>query len=71
LDTFFTPGEEILLPTGPDDVLRYIRDYDDRELREIGAAARERVLALHTSTSRAIEFEQAVEIAVQPNLKPV
>lgn len=70
LDTFFSPGKEILLPVGPDDVLRYIRNYDDRELREIGAAARERVLALHTSSSRALEFERAVEIATQPHLKP-
>ncbi len=71
LETFFSPGEEILLPTGPEDVLRYIRDYDDRELRRIGSAARERVLALHTSTARAMEFEQAVEIALQSHLKPV
>jgi spore maturation protein CgeB len=70
LDTFFSPGEEILLPVGPDDVLRYIRDYDDHELRRIGAAARERVLARHTSSSRAMEFEQAVEIAMQSQLKP-
>jgi spore maturation protein CgeB len=70
LDTFFSPGEEILLPLGPDDVLRYIRDYDDRDLQQIGAAARERVLALHTSSSRAMEFERAVEIAMQSHLKP-
>jgi spore maturation protein CgeB len=63
LETFFSPGEEILLPTGSDDVVRYLRDYDAAELRRIGRAARERVLASHTSDVRAQEFEQAVEAA--------
>ncbi len=63
LDTFFVPGKEILLPAGGPDVERYITGYDDQELRKIGRAARERVLASHTSEVRAREFEQAVEIA--------
>lgn len=63
LETFFTPGKEILLPTSADDVLRYISQYDDRELKAIGRAARARVLAAHTSEERAREFERAVEIA--------
>ncbi|HEU5401482.1 MAG TPA: glycosyltransferase [Terriglobales bacterium] len=61
LDTFFTPGQEILLPTSCDDVARYVRDISDRQLKAIGRAARERVLAEHTSDIRAIEFERAVE----------
>jgi hypothetical protein len=48
---------------GSNDVLRYLRDYDEGELRRIGRAARERVLASHTSDVRAGEFEHAVEIA--------
>jgi spore maturation protein CgeB len=63
LDTFFAPGSEILLPTGSSDVERYITGYDEAELKRIGRAARERVLAWHTSDVRAREFEQAVEIA--------
>ncbi len=63
LDTFLSPGREILLPVGSDDVVRYLRDYDESELRRLGRAARERVLASHTSDVRAREFEQAVEIA--------
>lgn len=62
LDTFFTPGAEILLPVSSDDVVRYISGYDDAELKAIGAAARERILAAHTNESRAREFERAVEI---------
>ena len=64
LETFFAPGREILLPTGSDDVVRYLHDYDTAELRRIGRAARERVLASHTSEVRAREFERAVEIAM-------
>jgi spore maturation protein CgeB len=65
LETFLSPGREILLPTGSDDVVRYLRDYDADELRRIGRAARERVLASHTSDVRAQEFELAVEAATR------
>lgn len=64
LDTFFVPGREILLPTGTEDVIRYLSDYDTTELNRIGEAARERVLAAHTSDRRAQEFEHAVESAL-------
>jgi spore maturation protein CgeB len=63
LETFFSPGREILLATGAEDIVRYVRDCDAAELRRIGRAARERVLAGHTSEVRAREFERAVEIA--------
>jgi spore maturation protein CgeB len=64
LETFFCPGREILLATGAEDIVRYVRDYDPGELRRIGRAAHERVLAGHTSEVRAREFERAVEVAV-------
>jgi spore maturation protein CgeB len=64
LETFLSPGREILLPVGSDDIVRFLRDYDQSELRRIGRAARERVLASHTSDVRAGEFEHAVEIAM-------
>jgi hypothetical protein len=44
-------------------VVRYISGYETAELRRIGRAARERVLAGHTSDIRAGEFERAVELA--------
>ena len=65
LESFFTPGKEILLPTAADDVVRYISGYDETELKAIGRAARARVLAAHTNEERAREFERAVEIARQ------
>ena len=60
LDSFFKPGREILLPIDAGDVVGYLA-LDDIELRSIGEAAQERVLAEHTSQVRAQQFEQAVE----------
>jgi spore maturation protein CgeB len=65
LETFLSPGHEILLATGSDDIIRYLKIYNDSELRRIGQAARERVLAGHTSEVRAQEFEHVVEIATR------
>jgi spore maturation protein CgeB len=63
LETFFSPSREILVATGSKDIVLYLRGYDATELQRIGRAARERVLAGHTSEVRAREFEQAVELA--------
>ncbi|MBI2678506.1 MAG: glycosyltransferase [Candidatus Koribacter versatilis] len=60
LDTFFTPGEEVLLPNSADDVARYITGYDDADLLRIGERAQWRVLSAHTSEHRALEFEAAI-----------
>jgi spore maturation protein CgeB len=59
LDSFFVPGREILLPVDADDVLSHL-SLSDSELRKIGDAAQERVLAEHTSEVRALEFENAI-----------
>ena len=60
LDTVFTPGSEILLSGNADDTLRFLRDIPDSERLQIGAAARERILAEHTPESRAIQLEEYV-----------
>jgi spore maturation protein CgeB len=65
LDAFFTPGEQVLIASGSEDVARYLSDYDVSELKRIGRAARDRVLEGHTSDIRASEFERAVEIAAR------
>jgi spore maturation protein CgeB len=70
LEIFFIPGREILVATGADDMVRYLQNYDDAELRRIGRAARDRVLAAHTSDVRAQEFTQAVEIAARSAKRP-
>lgn len=64
LDTFFVPGRQILLPVDGQDVVDYIA-LSDLELRNIGAAAQQRVLAEHTSEARALEFETAVAAALK------
>jgi spore maturation protein CgeB len=64
LPDFFAPGKEVLLPGDGEDVLRYLSAYDQHELWRIGRAARERVLASHTSDIRAREFEAAVNLAI-------
>ncbi len=66
LDAFFTPGEEILLPTGPGDVVRYLTEMANPELQGIGRRAQQRVLAEHTSARRAQQFEQYVQAAFGP-----
>jgi len=60
LDTFFAAGQEILLPTSGDDVVRYLTGYEPAELLRIGKRAQLRVLEEHTSEHRALEFERAV-----------
>lgn len=61
LDTFFTPGEEILLPASSEEVVRYICELSDQELRRIGDQAQERALCEHTSHRRAAQFEEEIE----------
>ena len=62
LDAFFTPGEDILLASGPEDVAAAL-GRSDAELSRIAAAARERVLARHSSVVRAGELVAAIEAA--------
>ena len=66
LETFFTAGTEILLPSCAADVVRYLADLDEGELRAIGQRAQQRVLLDHTSDRRAQELEAAVEQALCP-----
>ncbi|ABF42262.1 conserved hypothetical protein [Candidatus Koribacter versatilis Ellin345] len=60
LDSFFTPGREILLPADHRDVLHFITDLSEEEIERIGLAAQERVLAEHTSQRRAQQFEDQI-----------
>jgi spore maturation protein CgeB len=62
LDTFFTPADDILVATNEADALAAL-DLSDAELARIGRAARERVLAAHTSEVRAGELIDALEAA--------
>jgi spore maturation protein CgeB len=65
LATFFTPGEEILLASKTDDVLAAL-ELSDAKLARIAAAARERVLAEHSSAARAAELIALIEATAAP-----
>jgi spore maturation protein CgeB len=65
LDTFFAPGEEIIVANNSDEAIAAL-DTDNRQLRRMAAAAQEHVLAEHTSDRRAHEFVAALESAASP-----
>jgi spore maturation protein CgeB len=60
IEAFFTPGREILLPSSTDEVAEILSRTHDDDRRAIGHAARERILAEHTSEHRAAELEALV-----------
>ena len=60
LDTFFRPGEEILLAQESTQMLDFLNHTDEAEIRRVGDRVRERVLAEHTSIRRAEEFEKQI-----------
>jgi spore maturation protein CgeB len=57
IETFFTPGREILLAKRTADVVAFLGDIDDKERIQIGKRARARVLAEHTAAHRAESLE--------------
>lgn len=60
LEDFLTPGSEILLPRTPAEVADLLQHTTHAERHAMGQRARERILAEHTSTHRAKQFEQIV-----------
>jgi len=61
LKDFLIPGEEVLLPRDEYEMVKILTDMPDEQRARIGRRARERMLAEHTSTHRAEEFERVVE----------
>lgn len=64
LDSFFSPGKEILLAADAADVLAALDGLDAERRRSLGQAARERVLGSHTAAHRVAELEALVGEAV-------
>lgn len=64
IETFLTPGKEILLADCALDVVHYLQGYDRAELHRVGQAARSRVLAEHSADYRAEQFEEYVRTAM-------
>ena len=65
LDTFFTPGREILVARTTADAIAAL-ELSDAEVARIASDARERTLAEHTSERRVQELERLVEGARAP-----
>jgi spore maturation protein CgeB len=65
LEAFFTPGEEILVARGAQDVIDAL-SLGERELARVGAAARERALSEHSAENRARELERMLETVIRP-----
>ncbi|MBD3240281.1 MAG: glycosyltransferase [Chitinivibrionales bacterium] len=61
LETFFAPGDEILIARSTDDTIDYLREIDESERSRIAGAARQRILASHTNDIRATELEEYVK----------
>jgi spore maturation protein CgeB len=65
LADFFEPGNEIIVARRTQDVVHAL-EMSDAQIARLAAAARERVLAGHTSAHRACELEQLLEEARAP-----
>src|SRR5207253_2941177 len=53
LETFLTPGQEILIAATSSDVLNYLQDTSIARRQEIAERARQKILSAHTSAHRA------------------
>jgi spore maturation protein CgeB len=65
LDTFFRPGEEILIADSADDVLAMLHDLPETRRREIAQAARRRFLTQHSPAQRARDLERYYAAVVE------
>jgi spore maturation protein CgeB len=65
LDSLFALGSEILVADSTEDVMRYVRETDERERRQLGLRARGRVLRHHTAAHRAAELENYLTEAME------
>jgi spore maturation protein CgeB len=63
IETFFAPGEEILLASDGAQVATILRELEPDRAAAIGAAARARAIAEHTYTQRAATVEAALDAA--------
>ena len=60
LETFFAPGEEILLARDSETVRQILHEMPEAERRDIGERARQRVVGAHTAAHRAAELETLI-----------
>jgi spore maturation protein CgeB len=61
IECFLEPGEQVLVARDGEEVANILAGLTDERARQIGKAARERVLAEHTYAHRAVSLEAALE----------
>ena len=61
IEAFLEPGREVLVARNGEDVIRHLRTLGQSRARQIGNAARQRVLAEHTYAHRAQQLQQLLE----------
>jgi spore maturation protein CgeB len=66
VETFFEPGEEIIVAASGDEVAEQIRMLLPNHARAIGSAARRRALAEHTYEHRAALLEESLGLRAAP-----
>ena len=69
IESFFTPGQEILVAENAEEVVRYLRSVSAAQARAIGDAMQRRALAEHTYARRAAEVE-AILFAARSSRHP-
>jgi spore maturation protein CgeB len=60
IETFFTPGQEILVAGSAEEIVGHLRNISDAEALEVGANMRRRALRDHTYALRAQEFDAII-----------
>jgi spore maturation protein CgeB len=65
LETFFVPGEEILIADQATDIIDILTTLPEERRRSIAAAARKRLVTSHTADHRAKDLEDFYEEALQ------
>jgi spore maturation protein CgeB len=71
LEDLFQIGSEILVARNSEEMMGYLREQPAPLAREIGRAARERVLAAHTASHRAAELESHLERLIRSMPTPI
>lgn len=70
VETFFQPGEEILLASSAEEIISYLFSLDATRSAGIGAAMRARALRDHTYSLRARQVDSILRSAQQPAAQP-
>ena len=61
IETFLTPGREVLVANDAGDVVQHLLALDEDKAKQIGDAARRRVVAEHTYQHRALQLQRLLQ----------